>query len=280
MDPRPEEHDEEVEEQVSRLLAEVGRADDQPMPDEVAGRLDEVLARLVAERAGKPLEPADSGRTSGLPGSSEPPPSERQAEGPVPPEEVVGVTELATRRRSWAPRLLLAAAAVSVVALGVGVSLDDLTGVGSGDAAVTSKAADDGALSEGAEAGAGRSLDEQQEEQDGPTDREAVPPPMTGLSRDGYNDGSGTARLRTRSLRADVQRVADAGRASGASGLEDQEVCVRPELDRGDQWLRARLDGRPAVLVLRAPEDGRRTGEVFACGSPRSPVASTTVVVR
>jgi hypothetical protein len=41
-----------------------------------------------------------------------------------------------------------------------------------------------------------------------------------------------------------------------------------------------RFDGRPAVLVLRAPDGGRRAADVFACGSAEAPAASATLKVR
>ena len=248
------EHDEQ--EQVRRLLAAAAGPDPEreQMPEDVAGRLDDVLAGLVSERADAPVTVTEEGG----------------AEEPVPEDEVTGVTELASRRRRRWPQLLLAAAAVSVIALGVGI--DDLTG-GQGDSSTSAEAPsvvskDD--AGGGAEAAPER-LDARSPEDAG-ADRDLVTPLPEAASD--------LPRLRTGSLRADVQRVADFSlKAALAEGLRRSE-CVRPDTEAGDEWIPVRLDGESALLVLRAPAGGRRTAEVFTCDDVDKPAASTTIEAR
>jgi hypothetical protein len=257
---------------VSRLLAAAERPEDARMPRSVAERLDAVLADLVTERAAGEPHAQDASRPgagSAAAPSPEAPAGPEAGTGPVPPEEVTGVTELASRRRRWGPRLLVAAASVSVLALGVGVAVDDLTGSGG-----------EGAMSSGAGAS-------QQERGADAQDRAEAPGPAEdggpGIQSGRSLDAVGApARLRTASLRADLQRVEDVGVAEPVSSdpRRWREACVRPATGAGDEWAPVRLDGEPGVVVLRAPAGGRRTAEVFACGRPGSPVASTTVEAR
>lgn len=247
------EHDEQ--EHVRRLLAAAAGPDPgEQMPEDVAGRLDDVLAGLVSERADAPATATEKGI----------------AEDPVPEDEVTGVTELASRRRRRWPKLLLAAAAVSVIALGVGI--DDLTG-GQGDSS-TSAESPSVASKDDAGGGAGAAPErlEARSSEDAGADRDLVTPLPEAASD--------LTRLRTGSLRADVQRVADFSlKAALAEGLR-RSGCVRPDTEAGDEWLPVRLDGESAVLVLRAPAGGRRTAEVFTCDDADTPAASTTIEAR
>lgn len=248
------EHDEQ--EQVRRLLAAAAGPDPahEQIPDDVAGRLDDVLAGLVSERADAPVAATEEG----------------VAEDPVPEDEVTGVTELASRRRRRWPQLLLAAAAVSVIALGVGI--DDLTG-SQGDSSTSAESPS--VVSKGdAGGGAGAAPErlEARSSEDAGADRDLVTPLPEAASD--------LTRLRTGSLRADVQRVADFSlKAALAEGLR-RSGCVRPDTEAGDEWIPVRLDGESAVLVLRAPAGGRRTAEVFTCDDVDTPAASTTIEAR
>lgn len=249
------EHDEQ--EQVRRLLAAAAGPDPrrEQMPEDVAGRLDDVLAGLVSERADAPVTVTEEG------GAGE----------PVPEDEVTGVTELASRRRRRWPQLLLAAAAVSVIALGVGI--DDLTGGQGGSStsaeapsAVTQKDA-------GGRAGTAPERLEARSSEDAGADRDLVTPLPEAASD--------LPRLRIGSLRADVQRVADFSlTAARSEGLLRSGGCVLPDTQADDEWLPVRLDGESAVLVLRAPAGGRRTAEVFTCDDVDTPAASTTIEAR
>lgn len=247
------EHDEQ--EQVRRLLAAAAGPDPEreQMPEDVAGRLDDVLAGLVSERADAPVTVTEEGG----------------AEEPVPQDEVT-VTELASRRRRRWPQLLLAAAAVSVIALGVGI--DDLTG-GQGGSSTSAEAPS--AVSKDASGGAGTAPErlEARSSEDAGADRDLVTPLPEAASD--------LPRLRTGSLRADVQRVADFSlTAARSEGLLRSGGCVLPDTQADDEWLPVRLDGESAVLVLRAPAGGRRTAEVFTCDDVDTPAASTTIEAR
>lgn len=206
----------ETERQVRALLAE--SAGTAPTPPDVAARLDDALAGLVAER-----------------------------ERPHADGAVVGATELGSRRaRSW-PRLLVAAAAVSVLGLGIG-NLDDLTGAGAGDAAST-------------ESAAGGAAEER-------------------VQADPYPSLATAPRLSTSSATLDVQRIEDFALAVPVGDAPEAwaRMCVQPAAGPGDEWLPVRLDGEPGVLVLRAPVGGRRTAEIFTCEDAESPALSTEVL--
>jgi hypothetical protein len=169
------------------------------------------------------------------------------------------------------PQLLLAAAAVSVIALGIGI--DDLTG-SQGDSS-TSAEAPSVTSKEDAGGGAGAAPErlEAGSSEDAGADRDLVTPLPEAASD--------LPRLRTGSLRADVQRVADFSlTAARSGGLMRSGGCVLPDTEAGDEWLPVRLDGESAVLVLRAPAGGRRTAEVFTCDNRDTPAASTTIEAR
>jgi hypothetical protein len=243
---------------VSALLARVGVIrSEEALPEEVAARLADVLSGLAAERAA--TEPTGSGPA-------------------VPPDDVVGATDLAGRRRRRWPALLVAAATVSVVGLGLGNVVSDYTG---GDAAVT------------AEGGAGSGGEEAAAEADGLAGSAPVPDEENGdtsLSED-RSGSSGTLRapsdaaprqaprLRSDSLALDLERAAvfslTLSAGDGAEALEG--ACVQPATEPDDEWLPVRLDGDPAVLVLRDGRGGRRTAEVFTCDDGDTPAASVRI---
>lgn len=255
-DGRHEGELDESQEQVRRLLAAAGSPAPE-VPSDVADRLDSVLADLVAERSAAPGE--------SVPG------------GPVPADEVTGVTELASRRRRWGPRLLVAAAGVSVLALGVGVGLDGLTGAGE-EQAVTSESA--GAGSAAQPERDATALDRTASSQ-GPADVGTAPDQL--LDRTRSELGLPTpVPVRSSALRADLQRIEDSATAMAVADSRRRwaAACVRPRVAPGDEWLPVRLDGEAAVLLLRAPADGRRTGDVFTCDDAAAPAASAVVDTR
>ena len=247
MDEHDDHTSEEEQERVRRLLAAASSPPDPEMPEDVSARLDDVLASLASERADAAPEAPDSGPDA--------------ANAPVAGDAVTAPTELASRRRRRWPRLLAAAAAVSVIGLGIGNLVDDLAGVGGGgEAASTADSAGDAGSAPQRE-GAPEAGDQADEKS---------------LS------GSVTAELDSSSLRDDAQRVENRSLARPVTDDPEAwgETCVQPATSPGDEWVRARLDGVAAVLVLRAPEGGRRTADVFTCDDAVSPAASTTVVVR
>lgn len=260
----------EAERQVSELLADA--AVTEPMPAHVAARLDDVLAGLVAERGhGSP-----SGTAAPGPGDG------------VASDAVVGATELASRRPRLWPRLLVAAAAVSVIGLGIG-NLDNLTGTGAGEASTADSAAG-GALEEPADADASllsEAAPEAAQQPQAPSDKTAPgeredaadDPSEERIQADPYPSLATGPRLRTTSATLDLQRIEDFSLAVpvGDSPAAWSVLCVHPATDAGDEWLPVHLDGEPGVLVLRAPAGGRRTAEVFTCGDATSPALATEV---
>jgi hypothetical protein len=255
------EHD-ETQEQVRRLLAAAG-SPPPAVPEDVEARLDDVLAGLVAER--------------GEHGSEDTRPVGHEAGE----HEPAGVTPLDGRRRRW-PQVLVAAAAVSVIALGVGNLVLDSepaadyaataeAGSAQDEVAEPPTALSDSLAGEGSEDRDGRDTELQ---------AEPVPPEvLASTDRRATALSARPVRLRSDSLRRDVQLVEDLALAA-AAGNGWSGACVRPAAGEGDEWVAVRFEGEPAVLVLRAPAGGRRTAEVFACGTPGAPVASVTVDAR
>jgi hypothetical protein len=122
-------------------------------------------------------------------------------------------------------------------------------------------------------------------EGDARTLEEGGSPAATGESPS-RTPGAPAPALRTSSLTADVERLLRLGlpvdaRASAPEGLVvGSRTCRVPASSAGDELLGVRLDGRPAVLVVRAPDQGERRAEVSACADPTSLLASTTVTAR
>ena len=240
------------ETEVRRLLAALG-SEPVPMPPEVATRLDATLADLAAAR--DPAGEADRTVT------------------PLPTRE---------RTRRW-PQLLVAATAVSVLGLGVGEVLEGSAGSDSMNAtAERAEAPADagGATEDRAEAA------EPYAAQDSPGSEAAQPPAESEQlnRRSAVNPApAALSRLRSRSLAADVQRIADftvtdtGVQGTPVTGMRDRRGCDLPDPDTGGKLYAVRLDGLPATLLLHRAEDGRRHAEVFACDDASAPVASTTV---
>ncbi len=107
---------------IRALLAELGSGPDgRPMPPEVAARLDDTLARLVAERAGSPESGPESAGD--------------------PDEHVSAAGNVVPFRRRWVPRATAAAAAVVILGAG-SVAVANLGILGSGtDSSVSSDSA-------------------------------------------------------------------------------------------------------------------------------------------
>jgi hypothetical protein len=249
----------EQEEQVRRALA--ATPPETPMPPEVVARLDATLAELVAHR------PAVS----------------QGPEGPAPGE----VDELEQRRRRRWPKVLVAAASVSVLAYGVGTVFNDMSGA---DGEATS--ADSGSTY--SEAG-GQSEDRAA----GPDAPEAEPLPAeeapgeltSGLRDEAYRLlAEEPVRLRTETLRRDVARLVGPMQATDdarkARALQDTAAaqalarCAAPALGKGDDLAAVRLDGTRASLVVRAPSGGTRVAEVYSCDDAGRLLAVTEVPTR
>lgn len=239
------------EDAVRRLLADARHSD--PIPDDVAARLDRALADL-----------ADLDVEAGRPAAT--------------------VTPLAQRRRN-ASRLLVAAAAVVLVGVGVGQVLDGTSG---------------GADSESATAGDARTYAE-----DGAAGTEAAeeePAEAAGVPESERDDlrRQGIARLRSQSFTDDVtelnaEYLASSPAPSGETGSDGQGATLPEALDAplldgagaaaltcgADAWGRGRFvavryDGLPAVLVFRKASGDTQVADLFLCGST-TPERSVTL---
>lgn len=236
----------EQEQQVRRALAAAAGRDqdgppsrpDAPMPAEVAARLDQVLADLTASR-----RTADGGSSvTRLSGARD----DRRA-----------------RRRPTAGKLLVAAAAVSVIALAGGAVVSNGLGGSRPDAAGSSTAeAGDSAGGSG-----GRSRVESGARDNGGTDSGDPPPAAV--------DPGALPRVRSDALRRDVQRLVGGLPARGGPA----PWCATPPVAAGSRLLAVRLDGEVATLVLDRAEDGRRVARVYSCATAR-PLGRTTVDAR
>jgi hypothetical protein len=255
----PEDHRLDDEE-VRRLLAALSSsADPTPLPDRVAAHLDDVLAGLVAERSAPPETAARD-----LP-------------------SVVDLTE--RRRRRRLPAVLVAAASVAVVALGITNVLSNGSGAGNDSSASSNSASS--ARKDGPAAG---------DTLVAPDTSVPTPSPgarmQAGKKKNPLGAGSGAAsgtqktlpRLHRASLDADVRRIAGSAAAStpknASPQLSDRSRCELPPAARRDQVVAVRLDGRHATLVLRAAKGGTREAEVYACHDVATPVARTSTGVR
>lgn len=202
---------------VRRLLAEARHTE--PMPADVAARLDEALARA---------------RTTTEPGAA---PDEvaaaSQAQQPAP----APVADLAARRRRrWVSVLGAAAAVVIVGVVGVQGGRSVLEGGQSGDSAADSAAGDSaedgGALTQ---------------------DRDTTSDGLGATPDDQPSAGRGdqTPRIRADHVRADIARAL-AGSARG-SGTPQDEGSAYPDGCRealpAGRTLAVRYAGRPALLV-------------------------------
>ena len=264
----------EEEEQVARILAETARHEPvAPLPVDVSARLDDVLADLTAARvaAGTRTHPAAVGSSG--PGGIDGDRGRRQDE------------LAAHRRRRRGRELLTAAAAVVVigaagvaVATGGGSSPDPDQTTAGGDASVSAGAPEADAPTSGSPGAApGPSLSGR---------KPASEPSAAAGSR--ASDGApprpaAVPRLRTSSLASDVQRAVDSERLTAVrrrAPTSEADGCVAPTPRGGGRVIDVLLDGRPATLLVKAPDDGRQAAEVYSCRDAGDPVASTTVRAR
>jgi len=233
------------EARVRALLADLGSAPDvTAMPPEVAARLDETLAGLVADR-------------------------EAQTEHAPVVEQ--GRSNVVPLRRRWTSRATAAAAAVIVLGLG-GVAVANLDGFQGGS---SDKASSDAG---GISAGGAESLDESSSAPPAPSAaggdlgalREGVPR-LTAASFDADAarlvagdqnlsslDGSVTSERKTLD-KADRRALANAARSG----------CPGPQVDDGATETLVLYDDAPAVLVIHPARQGERLVEAFACGDAR-----------
>lgn len=233
---------------VRRALAEAGGPE--PLPEDVADRLDKVIAGLAAERAGTATVVAD----------------------PVHPESrgVVVALDPAARRRRTRVRVLLGAAA-AVVAVGVGAGI--LSDGGSGEGMTAAEVAESGpARSDDPGSAAGESADE----------------PPASLQEKDANDatpGRGTAprrfvtdeplrEVRPERLQADLVAIQHASLPHPATADYDHTTITAPasfmceDADYGRGYLvGVEYDARPALVAFREPMGSSQVADVLACGT-------------
>ena len=223
---------------VRELLADARHTE--PIPDDVAARLDAALADLRHEPQG----------------------------GPSP-----AVPDLAAARRRRNVRNLLAAAA-AVVVVGVGIGQLDLSGTADSDSAADGGSSMSGAgdsAGDTAGGGADDSTDRQL------TDGLRATGPVVGLDADHF--GRQVRRLSGTTAAYDADRnlssyastpesLSDS--SSGAEKDQPQPNAARLSCDPTD-WgpgrrVKARYDGKPGVLIYRPRQGDTQVVELFLCG--------------
>jgi hypothetical protein len=222
---------------VRARLAEARHTD--PVPDDVVARLDAVLADLTADRRDQPTAPL----------------------APVVPLSAPG-----RRRRALATGLVAAAA---VVALGVAVPqvLEETSG--GSDGATSASTADRGTSS--LEPGPAEDRDDSSGAGGGAAESGPLPEGPGAAERSGSAYAAAVELRSDEALRPAVRLLA----RRGPVAAYDAGAGCALDVGAGDR-VAATWDGRPAVVVLRPAEAGRRVVEVFECGATDA-VARTTV---
>ncbi|QCW52317.1 hypothetical protein FE634_21190 [Nocardioides dongxiaopingii] len=221
---------------VRRLLAKARHTE--PLPPEVAQRLDGVLGQLVSEG----------------PRAIDPPPPP----GPAP------VDELAARRRRRVTGLLAAAAAVVVVGVGIG-QLTDLSGGSDSD---DSGGADVSSAGSAADEDGAADVPERQPQAPGevPSQEPSGPPPQLAGARPpnvSADFATDAARLRPRAVVPSA-----AGTVVTGADLSDDPMFVCDPTPAGPGLLLAvRYDDRPAVLAYRPARGDTQPVELLRCGT-------------
>lgn len=228
------ESEEPEQERIRALLAELGTGGrGEPVPPDVAARLDDTLAGLVAERrAGEATGGATTEATGGA--------SDGASDGATSGASVVPL------RRRLLPRLAVAAAVLAVLGAGAVTALDH--GLGGGGAGSSTSA-------DSAGSGTGKSAAVPQE-------ATAVPAlHSASFARDVTLLLRGRPDLRGPASR--IQAPSDSAGAAGAAG------CPIPVVASGSTALPVLYDGRPAILVVGPARTGQRLVEVRACDGHR-----------
>lgn len=241
-----------VEAAVRRTLAAAGGPE--PMPADVAARLEGVIDGLVAGRTA-------SGATVSHPEN---------------PGIVVPLDAAARRRRVRVRALLGAAAAVVAVGVGAGIVNDNTNGDGGDAATATSDEApardEDGSLAEEMPEGAPGAVSDGQAEADSPS---ASPSPRDDTADLKRVTVDGQLRpVRPDHLREDLVALqhfslphpaaADYGRATLTAPAAF--MCEPADFGRG-YLVGVLYDGRPAVVAFREPVGSNQAAEVLACGT-------------
>ncbi|WP_067431273.1 hypothetical protein [Nocardioides jensenii] len=243
-------------EAVRRLLSDARH--DQPLPDDVAARMDDVLAGLARERAGgSPAETADGSRADDTGGARA-----GVAAGPV----VVPLAERReqAQRRRW-PAVLLSAAAVAAIAFGVTQMLPGSTDNDGAQAPdVQSNSAEghangDSAPDMSASEGPPRAT---------PSEDAGRSPLASGPMPRAMDLKEAEAELRVELGNVELR----AGKAY-KSEVTDNSSSLRirncgPTPPVPDSWLQpATYRGRDALVVFHSPTSSGRTVDLYTCGT-------------
>jgi hypothetical protein len=229
---------------IRALLAELGSGPDgEPLPLEVAARLDDTLALLVAER----------GRTQ----------DESASDNVVP------------LRRRWLPRAAVAAAAVIVLGAG-GVVVGNL-----GNMSPTGeKSSSDSAGQSTAEAPNSSGDSSGESGSDSGTGAAALPElSATTFASDVTTLLEGRTLLRTPEGKAAGDQSTQQNRESAEPDPPEafaSRACPGPKVTDGAVANPVRYDGRPAVLLIHPEQSGRQVVDAWNCAGDRR-LASTTV---
>jgi len=238
--------------QIRALLAELGSGPNgEPLPPEVAARLDDTLALLVAER----------GRTGG-----------------ARPEDEATADNVVPLHRRWLPRAAVAAAAVIVLGAG-GVFVANLGQMSPGQTSASDSGGDSKAV---APESSGGSSSDSESGTDSGTGAAALPElSATTFASDVNTLVKGRALLRTPA----GESAQDSGQAQspqksdarpGAPDALLSRSCPGPKVTDGAVPNPVRYDGKPAVLLVHPERAGRQVVEAWNCAGDRK-LASTTI---
>ena len=230
----------EQAQEVRRLLADARHSE--PIPTDVAARLDRVLAELATQET-------------------------RLTPGPGDPhdDEGASVVALASRRRRRVVSVLVAAAAV----VAVGVGLDQLIQSSGGGSSSSSSmpAADRSRVTEdapGSGSGSGAQQRHHQPHSSFNAQKDAAAAPQMAVSD--------VVRIRADHFSADVGRARRLARQEldSTSGTHDTRRTAA-ECTPGDwgsgTFVPVRYDGHRGVLVFRRPHGDSQVADLFSCGS-------------
>src|SRR6478672_3301953 len=219
----------EQEQEVRRLLADARHSE--PIPTDVAARLDRVLAELATQELHDPHD-----------------------------DEGASVVALASRRRRRVVSVLVAAAAV----VAVGVGLDQVMQAGGGGSSSSSSMpAADRAVT-GGSAGAGSDAPQRHRRPhsslNGEKSYNAAAAPQMAVSH--------AVRIRADHFSADVGRARRLTRQEldSTSGNRDTPECTPGHWGSGT-FVPVRYDGHRGVLVFRRAHGDTQVADLFSCGS-------------
>ena len=233
----------EQEARVARLLADARVQE--PMPPEVAARLDRVLEGMAGEHV-------------------------------LGPDEVPApVVDLAARRRRRVVTLLAAAAAVVVAGVGVGQLVDSQSG--DDDSGGTS------ALEADDEAGGGTNADREPEAAVPDEALPSEAPPLTEDQVRALGEpkkmtaGSFAAQVRSLQDQPGVRTDASSGMMRGRDlAAPEMDFSCGPADYGVGKLMAVRYNGMPAVLAYRPPKGNTQVVDLLQCGSGDL-VRSTTI---